>query len=145
MGNIEEHLLAHRLHTETGCWLWTMSCQSKGYGQTFHEGKMWLVHRLAAVLWNGFDPVSGLQILHHCDTPPCFNPAHLFVGTPAENSADMVSKGRAKNKPRKKIDPAAAARAFQLVEDGVSMRAAAREIGVSHTFVQDLMRHRNSL
>jgi DNA invertase Pin-like site-specific DNA recombinase len=33
-------------------------------------------------------------VLHHCDTPLCVRPDHLFLGTITDNNADMKRKGR---------------------------------------------------
>jgi len=79
---------------QTGCWNFTGSRNYKGYGHSRWNGKQMATHKLAAILWLGYKPESGLHVLHRCDNPSCFNPKHLFLGTNQENQIDSVLKGR---------------------------------------------------
>jgi hypothetical protein len=78
----------------TGCWLWTAFRTEDGYGKLSFEGQMWTASRLSYVTHVGPIP-DGLCVCHHCDTPACINPAHLFLGTHRDNSDDKWRKGRA--------------------------------------------------
>jgi hypothetical protein len=71
------------------CWPWMHACNGKGYGRLGQQ----LAHRIAYRCAIGPIP-PGLKIRHTCDNPPCCNPAHLVAGTPADNSRDMVERGR---------------------------------------------------
>ena len=83
------------------CWLWRAAKTEKGYGVFAIKGKTHKAHRVAYEALVGPIP-AGLCLLHACDTPACVNPAHLFLGTAADNTADMVAKGRARGgKPKR--------------------------------------------
>lgn len=78
------------------CWPWTAATNEHGYGVMRPEGQRSgptvKAHRVSLML-AGVD-IDGLVIRHSCDNPPCVNPSHLSVGTKADNSADMVERGR---------------------------------------------------
>jgi len=79
------------------CWIWRGSTTAYGYGNIRVGGRGTQVaiyaHRLAYEYFVGPIP-PGLLVCHACDNPPCTNPAHLWLGTPADNMHDRDRKGR---------------------------------------------------
>ena len=80
----------------SGCWLWQGTRDSSGYGMvTILKPRRTTTkaHRMAWTLTNGPIP-DGLLVCHHCDTPQCVRPDHLFLGTAKDNAHDKMAKGR---------------------------------------------------
>lgn len=77
----------------SGCRIWTAGVDADGYGQTWFKGKNVRAHRMSWILNVGPIP-AGMCVMHQCDEPSCVNPAHLRLGTNAENTADKMRKGR---------------------------------------------------
>lgn len=93
---LEERFWAKVTKTE-GCWLWTGSTGEWGYGKFNVSRRTRTATRGAWEFTYGPIP-EGKQVLHHCDTPACVRPDHLFLGTHDDNQEDKGRKGRAPGK-----------------------------------------------
>ncbi len=83
------------------CWEWTGARTPDGYGFMF-AGPLYEIdtrwvrsNRLSYEMHKGPIP-EGLSVLHHCDNPPCVNPAHLYAGTQQQNVKDRATRKRGK-------------------------------------------------
>ncbi len=75
------------------CWEWFGRTNKKRYGLIRKGKKAYATHRVSWEMHNGPIP-DKMHVLHHCDMPWCVNPAHLWLGTNADNVADKMAKGR---------------------------------------------------
>lgn len=140
-----------RVVPETGCVEWTGTLQKKsnGYGvvtirRTDGWGLVVITHRLAYELAKGPIP-SGHHVMHLCDNRQCMNPDHLTTGTPAQNSADMVAKGRQANGERQGLAKLTAekVRAIRAAYDsGMTVAGIARAFNVPQMTLYAVVKRR---
>lgn len=121
------------------CWPWAAARLPRGYGHFSLNGRAVGAHRVAYELSTGSIP-SGLFVLHSCDNPPCCNPAHLRVGTPADNMRDKVDRGRARTIPRRLTDEQA--REIRARAKTESQSALSREFGLGKASIRKIIRGR---
>lgn len=77
-----------------GCWRWSGPRDKDGYGVFFVAKKQYRAPVVALEV-DGRPVPKGMYALHHCDNPECVRPDHLYPGTPKQNVADMIDRGRA--------------------------------------------------
>ena len=131
-----------------GCHLWTGTRDRKGYGVISVGGTFYKAHRFAWAIAYSDPPPRDLLVCHTCDTPACVNPSHLFLGTPADNSADMVRKGRVNRSPSAvgekngaaKLTVEAVRQIRQLRLTGMTQEARALKFGISRGQIQNIDR-----
>lgn len=82
--------------TEAGCWEWRGDRNELGYGRITLKRKGLFKARVHRVMFERyFGPIpDGMIVRHKCDNPPCSNPDHLELGTMADNTRDMMERGR---------------------------------------------------
>jgi len=126
-----------------GCWQWVAGKNRYGYGRFWFNSKNMGAHRYSAKYLAGLN-IDELLVCHHCDNRCCVNPAHLFVGTAADNTADMIMKGRSAmgTNPCKGIKNHRAllteAQVLAIRSDNRVLRLIAADYGVSVCTIRDI-------
>lgn len=132
-------------HGPCGCWIW-MAAKSGGYGSVGARGKIRKAHRESYECLHGPGSADGMHVRHLCDVPACVNPAHLELGTHADNMRDKVDRGRQSRLPgeqhgRAKLtegDVRTIRTAFG--DGGVTVTALARQFGVGRSAIGRIVR-----
>lgn len=185
---LADHIASGLLHEDfervpglSPCWTWTGPHNpTTGYGliRQRREGKRTTVdvHRAAWEVASGQPVPDGLRVLHVCDVPLCARNddegtyevrgvplprrGHLFLGTHADNMADMWAKGRGpigdRNGSRKHIERMARGEQRSRFRDaeiidirtryaagGITHRALAEEYGTTRRNIGNIIQRRS--
>lgn len=140
--SVKERLLQR--HVVRGdCWIYTGAKTRDGYGVLgVGRGNQVRAHRASYQAFRG--PIqTGILVCHTCDTPLCIRPSHLFLGTPKDNTRDMIVKGRrttlagAKH-PMAKLSDMQVHDIRRLRDEGRSLSSIAALYGITFQYVSAL-------
>ena len=141
------------------CWEWQGFCEAPGYG-IFYAGASHLLltnklktmkaHRFSWELANGQLAPREMKVLHHCDNPRCVNPAHLYLGTHADNARDRALRRRGKEhhqggsaNDNAKLTEADVIAIRALAKAGISQTRIAVLFGVNQPHISRIIRRVN--
>lgn len=138
---------------EAGCWIWMGAIDAPPrlpYGKFWDKrfGRNVVAHRAAWLLFKGEIP-AGIRVLHRCDVAACVNPEHLFLGTPRDNTQDMMRKNRdamcrnSRRGERSNFNKLTAEQVFAILEAKGKQREIAEQFGVSQPCVSLIKRRAN--
>ncbi len=130
-----ELMIRFTKEASSGCWEWLGGLRN-GYGLVKDARRTtYSVHRLSAAMFLG--PANGQLVLHSCDNPKCWRPAHLRYGTQLENVRQAVQSGRMKNTVTRKraLTALQIAEVSSLLSCGLTKSALSRKFGVSRSVI----------
>lgn len=125
-----------------GCWVWTASRHKFGYGWFRLGGKLRTAHTVAFEDFHGPIP-AGMEVCHHCDNPPCCRPDHCFIGTQADNMADMWNKlrgARGSTNGQAKLTESDIPMIVELYNGGLTQVEIGRRYGVDYYTIGKILR-----
>lgn len=138
MGSRDADRFWRKVRKGRGCWEWISCKGEKGYGSFGVGHKTKRAHRFSWEMSKGKIP-DGMCVLHRCDNPRCVRPDHLFLGTPKDNTMDMIRKGRE----RRKFTDRQIERMCRLLSSGRTSREVALAFGASKSWVATLRSGKN--
>lgn len=138
-------------HMETNCWLWVGSIGLDGYGTFYYSSRYKKAHAVSYILNIG--PIPRYKhICHACDNRACVRPDHLWLGTPKENTQDMIAKGRARGGAKVPLKGMEKESQAKLTDDDVrqirriydkktfNQYALAQQFGVSQSLINGILK-----
>ena len=136
-----------KVDQSAGCWHWTGAVNNQGYGQLTYHQRAWLAHRFSWSLAHGSP--GRRCVCHTCDVRLCVNPAHLFLGSYADNYRDMREKGRAtggsskgETNPSAKLNEKKVREIRRLQKVGWTQDRLATHFGISQSQVSNIVHRR---
>lgn len=131
------------------CWPWQGRTNWQGYGQIHvpEKGRDVGAHIVSWFFAKGRWPLPEMDICHSCDSPPCANDAHLWEGTPVQNTHDAMYKGRLASGQRhhnSKMTDVQWSEALTLYAKGWSMYRLSQRYNIDYSSMKvRFRRHRN--
>lgn len=117
----------------SGCWIWTGSIGTHGYGWFKFRGKAETSHRVSYILHKG-EIAKNLMVRHTCDNRWCVNPDHLLSGTSKDNVEDMYRRGGGKKFVKEDV-----IEIKRMANSGIKVSIIASKMGVNRSCIYKIL------